>query len=934
MFGAHPCGDALPAGRVRATCTKTGRSSLHPSKGKLDRSRLPGGVFGVHHGKAARQCKAAACCTARAPLPLVAALFLLTWALIVSCAVEAHHVLAVDLGVEWVKAATLGGGSGASINPAIVLNDQANRKSPQCIAFRFLPYDTDDILQKVERIFFEQALSLEPRFPEQVVCGSSLLAGRGVWRDVVAVNGTGATGKEAGQDALLPDDTASLTYAVVPHASRDKLAVHIVGGRDKKSVLKFSAEELVGMFFAYLKRTAERGLDGEPLRHLVLTVSTRASVAQRQTFVDAAAVAGLRTVRLVHGITAAAVQLAYLNAEQLFAPVREKSSKYVMVYDMGSRVTEVAVYEFAQFRQHPGTITLLAAVVNDTLGGRAFDQCIARYIERELFPKANPKAIEPVLALSTPAARKAAASLLRAVKSARERLSVNQEAPVVVQGIHESDGGDFTTTISRARFAQECAHLFDEAVRLRDAAIAQTKGAVPSVRNLTRFEVIGGTTRMPKLLERLSDGYGRAVDRTLNSDEAAVVGAAYMGAARAGIPVRGFHVVEPLMNDVYFSLTPPLQDLGAAGTPPRRDTRQLLFAKARTLVPEVKSLRLKNRTADFTLTLEDHGGRFARSTLIYGVNDSIMTAQFLPRRRRVGGGAARGRHERLSLEYMEVVVEVTVAESGIPFVSNAYLRVTYEKRTVAVKKDQTSPGNMTQNESVATSSAGENATHAAAPEESQKHPDLRKPDEEAEEVEAGRLQQEREEEEAEDRWEDAPESGAEMEDEEEEEEEEGEKQGAAKDKREGDQTREKDNNTGDDAVPGVGNPSNAKETVTRVVRGFPLRFALAPFSAGVNLNKMEATAARERLDAFQRIDDARLMRSAIRNDLETLIVHYKSLDAWDKAPVGDAGEANWREVVKEVAQWLDDAGENVEIAELQRQQQRVKELKIGETATG
>ncbi|ESL11686.1 heat shock protein 70 (HSP70) [Trypanosoma rangeli SC58] len=933
MFGVHLCGNSLPAGRVRATCTNTGRCLLHPSENKLDRSRLSGGVVGVHHGKVAHRCKTAAYCTARAPLLQLAALFLLTWALIVSCVVEAHHVLAVDLGVEWVKAATLGGGSGASMNPAIVLNDQANRKSPQCIAFRFLPYDTDDILQKVERIFSEQALSLEPRFPEQVVCGPSLLAGRGVWRDVVAVNGTGATGEEAVQDALLLDDTASLTYAVVPHASRDKLTVHIVGGRDKKSVLEFSAEELVGMFLAYLKRTAERGLDGEPLRHLVLTVSTRASVAQRQTFVDAAAVAGLRTVRLVHGITAAAVQLAYLNAEQLFAPVRERSAKYVMVYDMGSRVTEVAVYEFAQFRQHPGTITLLAAVVSDTLGGRAFDQCIARYIERELFPKAKPKAIEPVLALSTPAARKTAASLLRAVKNARERLSVNQEAPVVVQGIYGSDGGDFTTTISRARFEEECAHLFDEAVRLRDAAIARTKGAVPSVRNLTRFEVIGGATRMPKLLERLSDGYGRAVDRTLNSDEAAVVGAAYMGAARASIPVRGFHVVEPLMNDLYFSLTPPLQNLGAAGTPPRGDTRHLLFAKARTLVPAVKSLRFKNRTADFTLTLEDDSGRFARATSIYGVNDNIMAAQFLPQRRRAGGGVARGWHERLSLEYMEVVVEVTVAESGIPFVSNAYLRVTYVKRTAAVKNNQTAPGNMTPNESVAASSAGKNAADGAIPEESQNHQNLRKTDEEAEEVEAGQLQQQREEEGAEERWEDASESGAAIEEEEEEEEEEGGKQGAAKGKREGDQARE-DNSTGDDAVPGVGNRSTAKETVMRVIHGFPLRFAPAPSSAGVNLNKVEAAAARERLHALQRIDDTRLMRSAIRNDLEALIVHYKSLDAWDKAPVGGADEANWRDVVKEVAQWLDDASDNIEIAELQRQQQRVKELKIGEAETG
>ncbi|RNE98306.1 putative heat shock protein 70 (hsp70) [Trypanosoma conorhini] len=889
----------------------------------MNRWRLPGGLLAGRRGEASGRCKAAACCATRAPPLLTAAFFLLTLASIVACTAGAYHVLAVDLGVEWAKAATLGGGSGASSNPAVVLNDQANRKSPQCIAFRFLPYDTDDVLQKVERIFSEQALALEPRFPEHVVCGPSLLAGRGVWRGFVAGSDTGA----AAQAALAPEDAASLTYAVVPHASRDKLAVRIAGGRDKQSVLEFSAEELVGMFLTYLRRIAERGLDGEPLRHLVVAVSTHASLAQRQAVVDAAAVAGLRTVRLVHGTTAAAVQLAYLNADQFFAAARENASKYVMVYDMGSRGTEVAVYAFAQSLQQPGTITLLAAVVHDTLGGRAFDKCIARYIERELFPNARPKAIEPVLAASAPAARKAAASLLRAVKSARERLSVNQEAPVVVQGVQEG-GGDFTATISRARFAQECAHLFDEAARLRDAAIAQTRGVVPSLRDLARFEVIGGATRMPKLLERLSDGYGRAVDRTLNSDEATVVGAAYVGAARAGIPVRGFRVVEPLMNDVYFSLTPPLQGGGGAGT------RHLVFAKARTLVPAVQSLRFKNRTADFTLTLEDDGGRFARATSIHGVGESIS--------------AARGRRGGMSLEHTEVVVEVTVAESGIPFVSNAYLRATYVKRTAAARKGQTGSANTTRNEFFAASAAEENATDTEASEEAQKHPTPQRPGEQAEEAGAGPTlpppppqppqKQQQPAGGAGAKWEEAPEAAVEAEAEEEVEEEE-EAEVAQSNPEEGQAGERGDNGTGEGAVPGVGSVSTAKReeevmVVKRVVRGVPLRFAPAPFSAGVNLNKTETMAARDRLRAFQRIDDERLMRSAIRNDLEALILHYKSLDAWDKATVGSAGEGNWREVVADVARWLDDASDNVALAELQRQQRRMKELKTGDAATG
>ncbi|EAN98261.1 putative heat shock protein 70 (hsp70) [Trypanosoma cruzi] len=882
---------------------------------KMEGEQWMGGVAGVRRGKASHFLKATSCSTTRSLLLLFCIILLLTGTPFMSLLVEAHHILAVDLGVDWAKAATLGGGSGASLIPTIVLNDQANRKSPQCIAFRFLPYDTDDILQRVERFFSEQAQSLEPRFPDQVVCGPSLLAGRGVSRVVTDGNNTGGvTQGSNNKDTLSLDEVASLTFSVVPHSSRDKVTVRILGGKNK-SVLEFSTEELIGMFFAYLKRIAERGLNGEPLRHLVVTVSAHASLAQRQTFVDAAAVAGLRAVRLVHGTTAAAVQLAHLNIEQFFSSAREQGPKYIMVYDMGGRRTEVAVYEFAPSRQRLGTITLRTAIVNNTLGGRAFDRCIARYIEREHFPKARPKAIEPVLGVSKPAARKAAVSLMRAVQNARERLSVNQEAPVVVQGVQEGDSGDFTTIISRAVFEQECAHLFDEAVRLRDEAIAQTKGIVSSVRELTRFEVIGGATRMPKLLERLSDGYGRAVDRTLNSDEAAVVGASYMGAARANIPIRGFAVVEPLMNDVWFSLTPLLQDPRDAAAPPRNSTRHLIFPKGSTILPAVRSLQLKNRTADFTLTLEDESGHFTRATFIRGVNESIIAAQLLPQSLRASDGAGKKRKERLSLEHTEVMLEVTATESGIPFVSNAYLHATYLKVTVAKE-----PTDTVQNESNAGSAAGENATDAEAPNGTEKSSKLQQPDEYPGEEQEGQQQRDLG---GEEKWDERQEKAVEEEGEEE----------RKENYNVSDQSSEKESNTSEATAPRAEDKSAEKEIVERVVRSFPLSLVSVPLSVGVNLNKLEAAAARDRLYAFQRVDDERLMRSALRNDIETLILHYKSLDAWDKA-VENEGEANWREVVKEVEQWLDDTSDNVEISELQRQQQRMNKLQIGGATTG
>ncbi|KEG10091.1 heat shock protein 70 (HSP70) [Trypanosoma grayi] len=851
----------------------------------------------------------------------------------VPCA-EGRHVLAVDLGSDWAKAATLGGGSGALMRANIVLNDQANRKSPQCVAFRFMPHHGNDTLQSVERVFAEEAQVLEPRFPQQVVCGASLLAGRGLQRDANQQEGNNVsagkatetesaaaaaadTDEEREENLLSAEDVAALSFALVPGRSGDSLSVRVVDSKDKERALEFSVEELIGMFLGYLKRMAERGLDGEPVRHLAVTVPLVAPLAYRQSIVDAAAVAGLRTVRVVHSTTAAAVQLALLSAEQLFAPGGERDARYVMVYDMGSRHTEAAVYRFTPARKHLGTVTLVSAAVNVTLGGRAFDLCIARYAERELFPRAQPKPIAPVLGKRTAAARKAAVSLLRAANNARERLSVNQEAPLIVQGVGESGVGDFTATILRATFEQECAHLFDEAVRVRDRAIARTKGEVTSVQDLLRFELVGGAARMPKLLQRLSDGYGRAADRRLNSDEATVTGATHMSAARANINAESVRVEEPLTNNVYFSVTPPLNAAeGAEGA------RHLVFAKGTTLVPALHSLRFPNRTSDFTLTLHDSSGRFARAVSIAGVGKRLLTAQQLPNRitsttafaasaTNDSGAEAKGTRGVTSLERTEVVVEVTLSDSGIPFVSNAYLRAMYMKETATPVE-----GDATNRTTAAASATEDNTTHEAAYQGGGEGVEEDATQEQPQEKEdAGEDQQQQQQ------------QGQHKAVEEEEEEAEDEDEKREEIKRDNQVDKKTRNGEGAAASTSTTTPTSGNEGARRFVRSFPLQLAAASVSAGANIDKTEATAARDRLRAFQRADEERLRRSALRNDLESLLLHYKSLDAWGEREKAGGDATDWRETVVDVARWFDEAADDVELPALQQQLQRLKELR-------
>ncbi|RHW70328.1 heat shock protein [Trypanosoma brucei equiperdum] len=807
------------------------------------------------------------------------------------------EVLAVDIGADWAKGATRVIGGSTAPRASIVLNDQTNRKSPQCIAFRIVPNAGNDTLRSVERLFAEEARSLEPRFPQQSICGPSLLAGLIVSKEISAgqKNHEQTGNQRSEREGVISfSDTDRFTYVVVPQIRRKSAVVRITPGGSSEGTttapIEFTVEELIGMILGHMKRSAERSLDGAPVRHLVLVVPTSSSLAYRQAMVDAAAVVGLRTIRLVHGSAAAATQLAHLNTETLFRghPSNTTERKYAMIYDMGSSKTEVAVFRFtpATARDDFGTVTLVASATNHTLGGRSFDRCLARYVERNLFPAAKPTPVTPVLDRKpvTATTRRAVVSLLRAVNAARERLSVNQNVPFVVPGVRE-DGGDFIANISRAQFEEACGELFNEAVRLRDHAITQTNGTVRSLSELVRLELIGGATRMPKLQERLSEGYGKPADRTLNSDEAVVSGAALM----IHDTLSRIRVMESLTNDIYFTASPPIKESNE--TKPHRN---LLFAKRNTTVPAARSLIFPNRTADFTLTLHDGNGRYSRSVLVSGVSGSMNAAREKEKEMSTER-ANKVTKTSVVLRQVEVVVEVVLSRSGLPYVAGSYVHARYAEQVIVLpsvkktgdnettaQKDENNNPSQNETDTTSTISPGREKRSGGSPSAANSN--------------SAKMQNSR-----------------------------------------ADEAKENETPTGDEILEvnerdaGTGGKNNNAK-----VRHFALRFPLnntpAPSSTsqgGVNMNKEEALAARNRLRALQRLDDERLRRSGLLNDVESLLLHYKSLDAWSTQQ-SDDNSNDWRSVVKDVSRWFDEVGGDVDVTELQKQYQRLKDLKLGE----
>lgn len=892
------------------------------------------------------------------------------------------QLIAVDLGADWMKTAAFrlatntdgDGVSSGGATASIVLNDQANRKSPPCIAFRYFRnphYDPENQTSTepryvLERAFAEQARALASRFPTQVVCSPTLLLGhatRAAATEAAARAGQPAEvftsltrdpsdldstflvdvvpSSEADRDAL----AAFLPYTVSAKAEADAVAANADNG------VVYSAEELTAMLLGHAKRAAEkadrednrvdeatarrvarragvkRGKKGlvamaahNVVRFAAVTVPSFASLAERQAVVDAGAAAGLRVVRLVHSTTAAATQLAYLKTQLLFPPVTASASasapsRYVMVYDMGSRQTEAAVFEFqsahatralASYKTHSrveGSIILRAMATNRTLGGKAFDECIASYWDRTYLNGAVLGSILPPDA-SLHDKREAAKrrfSLLRAANVAREMLSANREAPVTVDGVLvPGSEHTFTTKLTRSSFEQICAPLFEEAVRVRNSALAATtttvNGAPLTVAQLTRLEVFGGATRMPKLLEALSVGYGSGmVDRTLNGDEAAVMGATYLAAVTARFSLQRFRVREWLTNDIAFAVSPALRHSPPENADVAEETEslvvedngsvvpELLFSAKVTEVPAIRSVRLRNRSSDFIFSfysppavaaavvakgLPQCPGCFVQHYRVDHFDAAHAAVAAATSKPDIRIGKTEQTETTLAVVSSETVVEAGVSESGLPLIHKAYLRVTYNKTVVVRPVSTTTTTTAAPGDGEETSRKGDSGDTAEGIE--------------TDSLQADTMNSSLNDEEAEVETEEAAEEAR------------------------------AETVVADSAVEGQTTTSVIVRVYVLQVhlveggesRGVggsapppsdsPLSTAVSPLPRGVNLRRGELQHSRLVVRDLQVVDDARFQRSSLRNDIEGLVVAIKSTDAWDSETVQGDMDAVFR----------------------------------------
>jgi len=356
-------------------------------------------------------------------------------------------------------------------DPKIIENAEGNRTTPSVVAF-----------SGEEQHVGVSAKRQQITNPENTIYAAKRLIGRKF------------------NSPEIKKDAKTLPYKIVKSKSGDAW----VEAEGKQ----YSPSQISAFILQKMKETAEK-YTGEPVDKAVITVPAYFNDAQRQATKDAGKIAGLEVLRIINEPTAAA--LAY--------GLDKKQAGNIVVYDLGGGTFDVSVLELGD-----GLFEVKSTNGDTTLGGEDFDATLTTYIIGEFKKESGVDISNDNLALQR---------VREAAEKAKIELSSTTQTDISLPFITADAAGPkhLNLKITRAKFESLVDELIQRSIKPCEVAL---KDAGISKSDITDVILVGGQTRMPKVIETVEKFFGKEPNRGVNPDEVVAMGAAIQAGVLSG----------------------------------------------------------------------------------------------------------------------------------------------------------------------------------------------------------------------------------------------------------------------------------------------------------------------------------------------------------------------------------------------------------------